>query len=274
MHKVSKGLDAYSKGIDDFNLAQTNSAMLDAIRQYNHLIINVLNSIKPLAGLQILDVGASPHGYALEQCLALGAKEYVGVGIDISEKFELQAEVRLGKLVYMNAESLSFNDNKFDAIVSMSTFEHIGDLPKCLSEFHRVLQQEGHALISFEPIWTCSYGHHLHHLGEISKFVPDWGHLLFSKDEMMDYLNKCWPNNAPLSVDEACTWIYEGDALNRKGIKEIRSILSESSMQIEWIVPMMDEPRNQEQLSAAIRKTGLDSDELMTKGLSILLRKQ
>ncbi|BBO67064.1 hypothetical protein DSCA_09940 [Desulfosarcina alkanivorans] len=264
---------AYIKTVDAYNATQPNSEMLDAIRQYNHSIINSLNSIRPLSGLRVLDVGASPHGYALEKSLALGVLDYVGIGLDISEDLAIKTKTGHGRLTYMNAESLSFNDNEFDAIVTMSTFEHIGNLGIALSEFHRVLRREGVALISFEPIWTCSYGHHLHHLGKISKLVPDWAHLLWSKNEMMEYLNSCWPQGAPLSVHEACEWIYEDNVLNRKGIKEIQKTLYDCPMQVEWIAPLLDEVRNEEQLIAAVKKTGLSRDELMTKGLSVLLYK-
>jgi 2-polyprenyl-3-methyl-5-hydroxy-6-metoxy-1,4-benzoquinol methylase len=267
-------LATYTKTIDEHNAAQPNSEMLDAIRQYNHLIINSLNTIQPLSGLRILDVGASPHGYALEESLALGVSEYMGIGLDIDETFAMETDTARARLAYMNAESLSFNANEFDAIVTMSTFEHIGDLDKALSEFHRVLKPQGCALITFEPIWTCSYGHHLHHLGEIFKLVPDWAHLLWSKKEMIEYLNTCWPLNASLGVLEAAEWIYEDSALNRKGIREIKQILFNCKMHVEWITTMPDEARNEEQLTAAVEKTGLSRDELMAKGLSVLLYKR
>jgi hypothetical protein len=43
---------------------------------------------------------------------------------------------------------------------------------------------------------------------------------------------------------------------------------------MEWIVPMIDESRNEDQLTAAIEKTGYTRDDLMAKGLSILLIKK
>ena len=261
----------YSRSIDEYNAAQSNREMLDAIRGYNHSIVDALHGIRSLAGLRLLDVGASPHGYALERALAHGAKEYVGVGLDISESFELRTPSGCGRLGYMNAEALSFKDEEFDAIVSMSTFEHIGDLVSCLSEFHRVLKPGGGALISFEPIWTCSYGHHLHHLGEASRLVPDWAHLLWERDEMAAHLDRCWPADAPWSASEACAWIYDGDGLNRKGIRETKAILEASPLRIEWISPMVDSPRDPRQLAAAAARTGLAEEELMTKGLSVYL---
>jgi ubiquinone/menaquinone biosynthesis C-methylase UbiE len=266
-------LDAYIKSIDAYNAAQPNVEMLDAIRHYNHSIVDSLNTIRPLKGRRILDIGASPHGYALERCLMLGAAEYVGIGLDIHEDFGLVTTASKARLTYMNAESLSFDGNEFDAIVTMSTFEHIGNVDKALSEFRRVLKPGGCVLVSFEPLWTCSYGHHLHHLGEVSRLVPDWAHLMWTRSEMAEYLHSRWPDNAPLSVEDACTWIYDGDALNRKGIVEMRQILSDCRMHIEWIIPMPDESRSETQLAMAMEKTGLSREDLMTKGLSVLIYK-
>jgi ubiquinone/menaquinone biosynthesis C-methylase UbiE len=274
LEETDARLSEYIQGIDEFNSAQPNCEMLNAIRAYNHSIINSLNTIRPLAGSRILDIGASPHGYALERCLKLNAAEYVGIGLDISETSVLVTDKGKAELMYMNAEALSFKDSEFDAIVTMSTFEHIGDLRKTLLEFQRVLKPEGLILISFEPIWTCSYGHHLHHLGEISQLVPDWAHLLWNRQEMGDYLRPRWPANAPLTVEEACHWIYEGDALNRKGIVEMRQILDDCPMRVEWIMPMPDQDRDLTQLQIAQEKTGLSKEDLMTKGLSVLIYKQ
>jgi SAM-dependent methyltransferase len=263
----------YIAGIDAFNATQPNREMLDAIRNYNHMIVNSLNSIRPLAGSRVLDIGASPHGYALERCLELGAKEYEGIGLDIEGDMTLKTRTGTASLRFMNAESLSFADDIFDAIVTMSTFEHIGNVSKTLEEFRRVLKPGGCVLINFEPIWTCSYGHHLHHFGEISNLVPDWAHLLWSKSEMLTHLQSCFPFNAPLSAESACDWIYDSDALNRKGIVEMRKILANCPLHVEWIIPMPDTNRSDTQLELAIRKTGLNREDLMTKGLSILLYK-
>lgn len=270
---ITTKLADYVISIDSYNASQSNSNMLDAIRSYNHSIIECLNSIYPLHEAKILDVGASPHGYALEKSLAIGASEYFGIGIDINEEFVIQTERGRGRLAYMNAESLSFADSEFDAIVTMSTFEHITNLKITLSEFNRVLKPGGCVLVSFEPIWTCSYGHHLHHFGDVSKLIPDWAHLLWDKEEFMEQMKKSWPENAPLTLQEAGEWIYDGNAINRKGVREILKIIANCELQVEWVVPMEDIARSEAQLTAAIKITGLSKDELMTKGLSVLLSK-
>jgi ubiquinone/menaquinone biosynthesis C-methylase UbiE len=272
-HGKGMKLDDFVKTIDQYNATQSNHEMLDAIRIYNHTIIEHLNCICHLHGVRILDIGASPHKYALEKSLFFGASEYVGIGLDINEKFSIQTEFGRGSLAYMNAESLSFAECEFDAIVTMSTFEHINNLNIALSEFNRVLKPGGCVLISFEPIWTCSYGHHLHHFGDVSKLVPDWAHLLWDKNEFMEEMDTTWPVNAPLTLQKAVDWIYEGDALNRKGIRDIKKIIADCEMHVEWVVPMQDVDRNDAQLTVAVEKTGLSKNELMTKGLSILLYK-
>ena len=121
----------------------------------------------------MLDIGASPHGYALERALDLGAAEYVGVGLDVDQPVEVLGHESLGLLLPMNAEQLAFEDEGFDAVLSMSTFEHVQDVPAVLREINRVLRRRRKALITFEPVWTCSYGHHLHHFGAISQHMPD-----------------------------------------------------------------------------------------------------
>lgn len=271
---VSSGassLNAYIQGIDRFNATQANAAFLDSIRKYNHQIIDALNEISPIQGLRLLDVGASPHGYALERALTHSVGQYIGIGLDITEPFEITTGHGAGKLIKMNAENLSFEDDSFDAIVSMSTFEHISNPGRALDEFRRVLRPGGRALISFEPIWTCSYGHHLHHFGPISALIPDWAHLLWTRGQMIDNLKVLWPSDAPITIEKAVAWTYDEPGINRIGIPEMRRIFSNCGMSVEWIVPLRDEARSEDQLRLAASATGLSSDDLMTKGLSVFL---
>ena len=67
--------------------------------------------------------------------------------------------------------------------------------------------------------------------------------------------------------------MYEGDALNRIGIRDMRRLLDGSSLSVDWVQPLLDEPRDPARLDLAMRTTGLTRDELMTKGFSVLLRR-
>lgn len=274
LKRPSQTLQTYCAQIDQFNASQPNRELLDAIRQYNHTIIDTLHQIQPLTDLWLLDVGASPHGYALERALAHGVQRYVGVGLDVSDQSLVWAPNGLGELVTGDAERLTFADETFEAVVSMSTFEHILHVEGALSEIRRVAKKGAHVLITFEPLWTSSYGHHLHHFGPTSRLMPDWAHLVWSKRTMLQELDGQWPDDAPLSLEEAATWVYERDVLNRIGIRDMRELLTGSGLSVEWIMPLADdEPRDPHWLELAMRSTGLNRDELTTKGFSTLLRR-
>lgn len=267
-------LEEYIRGIDRFNRAQSNAPLLDAIRAYNHSMIDALNQSRPLRGRHLLDIGASPHGYALERALRLDAAEYVGIGLDVHEPVEVSAQKGVGRLLAMNAEDLDFPDGRFDLVLSISTFEHVSDPARVLAEIARVLKPGGSALISFEPIWTCSYGHHLHHFGPVSQLMPDWAHLLWDKDRMLRELAAVWPADAVLSLEEAARWVYDSDAINRIPIGRMREILAGSPLTVEWISPMPDQPRDPARARDVASQLAMSVDDLMTKGLSVLLNKR
>lgn len=269
----SSGLAAYVASIDRFNASQPNAAMLDNIRAYNHQMVGEFNKIRPLAGAKLLDIGASPHGYAMEKCFAFGVASYVGIGLDIEAPEDHDVGGSLGQLRHMNAEKMAFESRSFDLVLSMSTFEHIADVPKALMEIHRVLRPGGSALVSFEPLWTCPYGHHLHHFGAISRLVPSWAHLTWDRDQMRSHLSGKWPSDAPLNMDQAISWIYDDDVINRIPITEMREHFAQCPMQVEWMLPMMHDDFEQAMLAEASSSTGLSAEDLCTKGLSVLLNK-
>ena len=264
-------LRAFRESIDRFNASQSNTAMLDAIRAYNHQIVGEFDKISSIKGADLLDIGASPHGYAMEKCFELGVSRYVGIGLDIEAAQDMRGGGSQGQLRFMNAQDLAFADQTFDAVVSMSAFEHVANVPKALHEIHRVLKPSGKVMLSFEPLWTCPYGHHLHHFGEISDLVPPWAHLVWDREQMASYLKEKWPANAAISLHEAILWIYDSEAINRIGIRMMREYFESCPLRIEWIVAMMHGAADPLLLEVAKNLTGLTPDELHTKGFSILM---
>jgi 2-polyprenyl-3-methyl-5-hydroxy-6-metoxy-1,4-benzoquinol methylase len=266
-------LEVYSASVGEFNSTQTNAAFLDSIRLYNHTSIETLDRLRPLRDKRLLDIGASPHGYAMERALALGVAEYVGVGLDVEQSIELQLATGRGRLLYMNAEQLDFPDQSFDLVVSLSTFEHVGDVARVLAEIKRVLKPGGSALITFEPIWTCSYGHHLHHFGPIAAHMPDWAHLLWDANQMRAELAATWPTDGAISLDEAIDWTYKSPVINRIGIVQMRAYFEQSGMATEWMVLLPDEARDPDRVQFVAEATSLSPTELTTKGLSVFLNR-
>lgn len=267
-------LAEYRESIDRFNSAQSNREMLDAIRQYNHQVIDVLHAVVGLPGMRVLDVGASPHGYALERVLDLRAAAYFGIGLDVAERTVVCGPSGVGELLHGDAEQLPFEAESFDTIVSLSTFEHILDMSRSLVEMHRVTRPGGAVLITIEPLWTCSYGHHLHHFGAVSQLVPPWAHLWWSPADMRRNLRDRWPADAPVTLGQAVAWVYTETGLNRIGIRDMRSALGSSPLLLEWIESLQDTVTDEAAIADATRRTGLTRDELLTKGFSVLLRRR
>lgn len=272
---VAQSLAAYRNTIDAFNASQPNRKLLEDIRSYSHFMVNELNFISPLQGKLILDIGASPHGYALERTLDHGAALYVGIGLDIPSTQYIRGEHgNVGLLLNMDVTLLQFPTGLFDAVISISTFEHLTDVEQALSEIARVLGPEGVALLSFEPVWSCSYGHHLHHFGECAKLIPPWAHLIWTPEQMQESLSSKWPHDAPLSLSQAIEWVYQGNAINRVDIRRFKHLFEKGPLKVESLVALREESIDQTALQTASAVSGLSAEELTTKGLSLVLRKE
>ena len=256
---------------------------LGDLRRFNHFLVGELNKCFPVAGCRLLDLGASIHGYALEAALDLGVTLYEGIDLDVirhwgTSPVEISTvDGRTGRLRQMNAEVLEFADGSFDCLMSISTFEHFHHPEAVLREMFRVLRPGGVALVTTEPIWTGSYGHHLHHFGAMSDLIPPWSHLYLSKEQMSAVLDRqTWPADAPVSRAEALHWIYDGDGINRHSIHRLKSSFAESPFEIDWMVPLID-PIPPERAAVADYLSHVlpyTAEELHTRGLSLLLRKR
>ncbi len=247
----------------------------DPARAFNHQMVDTLNELRPLRGRALLDVGASYCGYSLERALALGASTVTGLSLEINRITEVRAPGGVGRLLPMDAGQLAFDDGAFDLALSLSTFEHLHDPARVLSELHRVLRPGGSALLSFEPVWTCSYGHHLHHLPRVAALLAPWAHLLHAPDELRAWLAPRWPASAELSLDAALHWIYSGPALNRVPGPELRRLVEASAFAVEWIVPLDDaDAEARAQAEATARKLPWTPAELLTRGYSALLNRR
>lgn len=272
---TNQPISAFRDEIETFNAAQSNRNLLDAIRNYNNSMIDEMNSIRQLKGTLILDIGASPHGYALIRAIELGAALYIGIGLDIEESRHIVGNSgNAGMLIKMDATALQFPDDMFDEVISISTFEHISNINAALNEIARVLKPGGLSLISFEPVWTCSYGHHLHHFGECARLLDPWSHLIYTPDQLKGNLIDKWPVGAPLTLDQAIEWIYFGNNINRKNISQFIDAFNSCNLDIRWLVRINEESIDRELLDKASRITGFSPEDLSAKGLSVLMHKR
>jgi demethylmenaquinone methyltransferase/2-methoxy-6-polyprenyl-1,4-benzoquinol methylase len=108
--------------------------------------------LKPYAPQIVLDIATGTGDFAIE---AVKLKPIKIIGVDISEGMlavgkEKIAQKGLSDLIelsYGDAENLSFEDNKFDAITVAFGVRNFENLKKGLSEMFRVTSEGGHVMI-------------------------------------------------------------------------------------------------------------------------------
>jgi ubiquinone/menaquinone biosynthesis C-methylase UbiE len=131
-------------------------------------------------GDRLLDVGTGP-GYLALAASKLVAPDGVAIGIDASpemiDRARLLAARRRSKAEYLvaTAESLPFDDDSFDVVVSRLVFHHLPHDVKerALGEMARVLRPSGRLLIADFASPAAKNAHHVvaHLLGN----RPDTG---------------------------------------------------------------------------------------------------
>ncbi len=271
---ASRALAKFRASIDHYIKTQPNRDLLAAIRRFNHEQLDALHRTVSLKDQWLLDIGASPHGFALERALKLNAAVYIGVGLDVTAPARVTGKRgQTGWLLKMDAADLRLPDHFFDLVVSFSTFEHAADPHGVLNEIARVLRPGGRALITFEPVWTCSYGHHLHHFGHCAQIIEPWAHLRWSPEEMRRRLAPVWPPDAPLTLAAAIDWTYHGTEINRQPIAAYRQLFQNGPLTVEWMLAIPDENPNPAQLRQTAEQTGISPEDLCVRGLSVMLHK-
>lgn len=92
------------------------------------------------AGKSILDVGCGPRG-SLEW--ASHSDERVGLDPLVSRYQKLGIDRHEMSYVDSPAESMPFDDGKFDVVASFNALDHVDDVDATLAEMHRVLAGDG-----------------------------------------------------------------------------------------------------------------------------------
>ncbi len=99
--------------------------------------------------IKILDVGCGTGNFSVKLA-NMGCKV---TGIDISNEMlnvarKKSAEQNLDiEFLNMDLYNLEFEDNTFDAVISMTAFEFVEDVPKALEELFRVVKKDGQILV-------------------------------------------------------------------------------------------------------------------------------
>lgn len=132
-------------------------------------------------------------------------------------------------LIKADACDLSFlSKNFFDFAFSIAVAEHIHDMQRHLSEMFRLLIPYGKYFFWASPLWSCSIGHHLHHLPQYNEVIPYYSHLYMNESQMKELLI-----NKGISPDYVLEKIYFRQDLSRLKYSEYIDILNNSQFTVK-----------------------------------------
>ncbi len=109
----------------------------------------VLDIVPAFAG-DVLEAGVG-QGVVLKNIASRGGKNIKSLtGIDLSDRLLDMAKqaVPQAKILKADIEAMPFQDNSFDMVVMVDTFQYLLDFDKALAEIKRVLRSGGKLLIT------------------------------------------------------------------------------------------------------------------------------
>lgn len=123
------------------NLEEIKSSFFIATDKDFSYIFNLFEVIS--IGKKILEFGSS-WGYFLFEAKQRG---FDAVGVEISEKRRVFGKERLGVNIVPNLENIFNDKEKFDAIVTFHTLEHLSSLSTIFKGFNKLLKNDGVLII-------------------------------------------------------------------------------------------------------------------------------
>jgi ubiquinone/menaquinone biosynthesis C-methylase UbiE len=132
----------------DLTTAYRSAAYAKVNRLDPHHLRRVEEALPRLVGKEVLEVGCG-RGHLLHLLQEAGAH---AVGIDANDHAVEQGEAL--EMAVGDATNLPFPDERFDAVVSVHTIEHLTGLDSALAEMARVVRRGGLLLLIYpaEPI--------------------------------------------------------------------------------------------------------------------------
>jgi ubiquinone/menaquinone biosynthesis C-methylase UbiE len=134
----------------------------------------VLRAARIARGMRVLDIAAGTGLSAEAALCAVGPTGHV-TAADVSPTMTEKARERLGEarnasVLVEDAQSLSFPDETFDAVVCNLGLMFLPEPARGLSEFRRVLRPGGRAAVSVNTVPERSYNHQINVI--LTRYVP------------------------------------------------------------------------------------------------------
>lgn len=207
---------------------------------YQQATLDKFLSLIPANSTAILEVGSDVQYAVVDHLSASFNGEIVGInptpGFVKRDPSEGPPNVTILEVDGCNQP---FEADTFDAILSIATLEHVGNVPEFLAECWRVLKPGGVFYTSFGPIFSSGIGHHVCAFAgkKEARFwkpghniVPDFAHLLWDEEQMRNYFLTS-PYDDRL-IDPIIHWIYRSKDINRSLYEDYVHAFYESKLRV------------------------------------------
>lgn len=202
------------------------------LEQHVNVFYSNLKALHNLSGIKILEIGCGWGGLVKTIAHDNPTSNVIGIDPFLREWWGSEEMIEENyKILNAQGEMLPFEDNLFDIVISIATFEHVTSPELVLREIKRVLKPNGFFYTHFSPIWTSISGHHYCHWDDnLVQRIPPWGHLYLSFEEMYDHLlSKNISAEESLSI---CKTIYRDPIINRIGALKMEQAFINCGMDI------------------------------------------
>jgi len=234
----------WSKPVDSEKL------QLDNATEYLVRVLDLLDAAYGLRGKYVADIGGSNisseiagyYGIQKMVCIDPVTRWYSDLGYDIqktryanidlvtNECFASAWENNSYFIVDEPAENLTEEyHNRFDIVVSMSTFEHVDSVEKTMDNIYYMLRPGGIMYASYEPVFSCAKGHHVWINEELCfARLPelDFFHLKYTYGEAREFLKGIPKFDG--YVDMILEQAYHSHVINRKTFSQHMDEISRS----------------------------------------------
>ena len=202
--------------------------------RYHLEILETLNRQFSLKGKTIIDIGGSniPTGvmklFGVRKFVCIDPVTKWGYFIEDNKCFDKKiVKINDFKVAFNQEYSFIVDDNAeninsdfygiFDLAISISTFEHVKSVQKTINNIYSILKDNGILHAQYEPIYSCSSGHHVYVDGKYNfNNMPEisYMHLLYNQKGAKNIVKKFSRFDASI-IKKIIDNAYQSDFINR-----------------------------------------------------------
>ena len=149
---------------------------------------------------KVLNIG-SGHGALSFYVADRGAQKVIGCDID-ADSVDFANTLKKDRfpqhentVIFEHKSVGELSNGKFDIALSQAVFEHVQDIPSCLSAISERMNIGGKFYLGLGPLYRSPFGDHKFIHAPFQKIFP-WAHLCFSDEWLIKHYNQKFPNKS------------------------------------------------------------------------------